>query len=63
MAAQTVEFGWCPDPLNFVVGDITVATLPDLDGKVEGVRRGGGVEGDWLYAPPQRVYVMGHGGG
>ena len=61
MPAMTVEFGWCPDPLDFAVGDITVATLTDLDTKVSGVREGSGVDGDWSYAPPQKVHVMGRG--
>jgi hypothetical protein len=56
-----VEFGWYPDPLDFTIGAITVATLPGLDETADGVRADSGVEGDWIYAPPQEVHVMGHG--
>ena len=58
MTTMTVEFGWCPDPLDFAIGDITVATLADLDTKVAGVSEGSGVDSDWIYAP---LYVMGRG--
>lgn len=61
MATQTVEFGWYPHPLDLVVGDITIGTLPDLNERVASLLRDGGADGDWLYAPPQQVYVMGHG--
>lgn len=61
LPAITVEFGWCPDPLDFAIGDITVATLTNLDTRVAGVRENGGVYGDWIYAPLQKVKVMGRG--
>ena len=61
MPLMAVEFGWCPDLLDFAVSDITVATLTDLDTKVAGVREDSGVVGDWIYAPPHEVHVMGHG--
>jgi hypothetical protein len=58
---MTVEFGWYPDPLDFTVRDITVATLTDLDAKVAGAREDNGVDDDWIYAPPQDVQIMDHG--
>lgn len=61
MARQSIPFGWYPDRLDFAEGDIAIATLPGLDEKVEGVRADPWVDGDWLYAAPSEVHVMGHG--
>lgn len=62
MSEMRVEFGWCPDPLDFVVGDITVATLAELNEKVARMRESRGVDGSWIYAPPQNVVdVIGSG--
>lgn len=61
MLASSVEFGWYPNPLEFVAGDIIVSTLPDLELSVASVREDYGVHNDWIYAPPQAVNVMGHG--
>lgn len=56
-----LEFGWYPERLDAVVGPITLATLADLEAAVAGVRDGPGVDGDWVYGPPARTYVMGYG--
>jgi hypothetical protein len=61
MSASTVEFGWCPSRLDFVVGNITLATLDGLDEKVAAVRDDPGVDREWIYAPLQQVYIMGGG--
>jgi hypothetical protein len=57
----SADFGWYPEPLDFSVGAVSVATLPGLEAKVADVRDSDGVDGDWIYAPPRLVHVMGHG--
>ncbi len=47
-----IDFGFYPEPLDFTVGDITVATLDGLEQKVEQVTKSGLVERGWRYAPP-----------
>ncbi|WP_300973514.1 hypothetical protein [Sphingomonas sp. LHG3406-1] len=55
------DFGWYPEPLDGVIGPITLATLPGLNEAVSAVRDGPGVDGDWVYAPLARTHVMGEG--
>jgi hypothetical protein len=54
------DFGWYPEPLDFTVGEVSVSTLPDLEGNTLWVGEDSGVEGDWIYAPP-RQHVAAHG--
>ncbi|MDM8354003.1 hypothetical protein [Brevundimonas diminuta] len=55
MLASSVEFGWYPNPLDFVAGDIIVSTLPDLEASVTSVREDDGVHNDWIGASPVSV--------
>lgn len=56
-----VNFGWYPEPLDGGVGAVTVATLPNLQAAVSGVRDSPEMDGDWVYAPRARTHVVGHG--
>lgn len=49
------NFGYCPKPLDWTHGNISVTTLPDLVQTVEAVASSLGVEGEWIYAPPART--------
>lgn len=53
-----VEFGYLPERRDFSVGDITIATLPDLDTKRSEVAESGLVEGEWTYAPQAARRVL-----
>lgn len=48
-------FGFCPEPLEIHVGDITVSPLPDFDSIVAPMSDWEDIENDWRYAPPQQV--------
>jgi hypothetical protein len=49
------EFGFLRNPLTIIVGDITIEPRADFDQAVAGLAEWDGIEGDWIYAPPQRV--------
>lgn len=53
MTGKTVEFGFCPIPLDWQSGDIRVSTLQDLEESVQSVREDAGVENDWIHSPRQ----------
>lgn len=57
----SIDFGWYPEPFDGSIGPVTLATLPDLEVAVSGVRDGPGVDGDWVYAPPARTHIIGQG--
>lgn len=57
----SLDFGFYPRPLNLCVGDVRVETLSGLDDKVASVASSEGIEGDWIYAPPQQVHTLGSG--
>jgi hypothetical protein len=48
----SIEFGYLPEPRDYTVGDITVATLPGLDEKRREIEESGLVEKKWIYGPP-----------
>jgi hypothetical protein len=50
-----VEFGYYPKPLDFSVGDVSVATPPGLKDKTREVMESGLIDGDWCYAPPAQA--------
>lgn len=49
------RFGYCPQALDWKIGDIVVATLPDLPQTIDAVTKREGIEKDWIYAPPSRT--------
>ncbi len=55
MTANAVSFGYYPRLLDLTAGPVTIRTLPDLAETVAGVEDSDGLDGDWLYAPPQDV--------
>ncbi len=57
----TLDFGFYPLPLNLRAGDVHVEPLGGLYDKVTSVQSSSGLEGDWIYAPPQKVHVLGGG--
>jgi hypothetical protein len=61
MTARRLEFGYHPGLLRLHAGPVTVEPLPDLAETVAMVEANEGIENDWIYAPPQEVYVLGHG--
>lgn len=46
-----MKFGYFPDPIDFTRGDLSVATLPDLEATRAAVKESEGVNGDWCFAP------------
>lgn len=48
------QFGYFPEPLDFIIGDVTVSSLDDLDESVKSVNECEQIEKDWLYAPAAR---------
>jgi hypothetical protein len=61
MERMAIELGWYPGPLHFNFGDIEVSPLPDWQESVASVKECDGIADGWIYAPPQRVRVMGQG--
>ena len=55
------EFGYYPSALPISIGDIEVQTLPGLEQIAAAVARSDGVDADWIYAPAQRVRLLGGG--
>jgi len=51
----SLDFGYCPDRLDFTVGDVTVSTLKDIEDSVKSVSECEQVEKDWLFAPGART--------
>lgn len=51
---KTVEFGYCPAPLDWSIGDVRVASLTDLGETVKALNADAGVENGWIYPPRQR---------
>lgn len=56
-----LTFGYYPWHLQTAAGAITIEPLPDLDGTVAAMDGNDGIDGDWIYAPPQRVSHLGGG--
>lgn len=56
-----LTFGYYPWHLQTAAGAITIESLPDLDDSVAAMDGGDGIDGDWIYAPPQRVSHLGGG--
>lgn len=61
MGTHNLSFGYYPRRLDCVAGDITISSFSDLAEKVELISADEGVEGKWIYAPPQEVQQMGVG--
>ena len=49
------EFGFYPHPRPIKAGPVTISPLPDLQQIVREVLAYDGIEGDWIYAPLQRI--------
>lgn len=56
-----LDFGFYPRPLHLSARDLSIETLDGLDEKVADVKSSDGIEGDWIYAPPQQVHILGGG--
>jgi len=54
----SITFGFYPQSFDKASGPIAIATLPNLDDKMEGVFSSGYVEGNWIYSPPSRIEDM-----
>lgn len=52
---QEVDIGYCPQEMDWAVGDITIATKPGIETITVKVESDPGVDEDWIYAPEQRV--------
>lgn len=53
------EFGYFPHQLDMSFDDTVIATLPDLERKIEKVQQSEYRDGDWILAPGRRrVFVM-----
>lgn len=61
MSPASLFFGYHPSPLNIVAGPVTIVPVSDLDEIVADIKNDDGVDGDWIYAPPQRVRHLGGG--
>lgn len=61
MSPVRLSFGYHPWPLNVVAGPVTIAPVSDLDAIVASIESNEGIDGDWIYAPPQRVHHLGGG--
>ena len=61
MHTKRSEFGYHPGPLRLRVGAITVEPRSDLAETVANIESNEGLEGDWIYAPLQRVKGIGSG--
>ena len=55
MTAHTVQFGYYPRPLDITSSLVQINTLSDLADTVDAIEGNDGLDGDWLYAPPQGV--------
>lgn len=49
-----MDFGFYPEPFDADYGDIRIETLVNFSAQAEAVRSSPSVEGDWIYAPPER---------
>jgi len=47
----SLDFGYCPNRLDFTVGDVTISTLANIDESVKDVNECDQIERDWIYAP------------
>jgi len=61
VTSKKLSFGYYPRPLDVVAGPVTIATLAGLDQTIAAIEANEGVDGDWIYAPPQRVHDLGGG--
>jgi hypothetical protein len=61
MLSNELTFGYHPWHLTMSAGPITVEPLSDLDETIAAMNESDGVEGDWIFAPPQRVSHLGGG--
>jgi hypothetical protein len=52
------EFGFLPLRLGISVGDITIETRTDFDEIAADLAEWGGIDGDWIYAPPQQLVTF-----
>lgn len=59
MSSLTVEFGFHPYSLELQVGPLTVEPLSDLKNTVAAVAEWEQIDGDWIYAPMQRLRIFG----
>lgn len=50
----SLEFGFCPFPLDVTIGDVRVETLPGLDDVVGDIMSSAYVSDGWFHAPPRR---------
>lgn len=53
------EFGYYPQRLDIAVGDVAIATLPDLDQSIKDVTEDGCVHTHWIYSGPQCKKYLG----
>lgn len=53
---QQLQFGYYPAPLDLTSGPITISSLSDRETTKLKVQSDKGVDGDWIYAPPQLVH-------
>lgn len=56
------EFGYYPQRLSFVVGDLEVRTLPGLEETVAALEGSEQIDAEWIYAPRREVCLFGGGG-
>lgn len=56
MNTRTVSFGYCPFPLEMTSGAITISSLPSIKESFKLVEEDAGVDGIWIYAPPNMRY-------
>lgn len=59
MTAASLKFGYLPEALDVRVGKLVISSLPDLQETVRDISDYTTVEGNWLYAPPQRIRSLG----
>jgi hypothetical protein len=57
--SSAVAFGFLPDRLDIVAGDITISTKPTLLEDVEKVNQSRHVENGWIYSPSVRNRIFG----
>jgi hypothetical protein len=53
------DFGFLPLRLTLTGGGISIETRADFDETISDLEKGEGIEGDWLYAPPQLLRTFG----
>ncbi|MBX9898022.1 MAG: hypothetical protein K2Y17_09025 [Qipengyuania sp.] len=61
MTARELSFGYYSGGLDVTAGNLTIRPLQKLDKAVSAVTDDEGVDGDWIYAPPQEVSNFGGG--